>query len=393
MSKLEDLINKLCPNGVQFKSISEVVKINGYKQLGAADLESLKTKNGEIRLLPSSNNHDWYTDKKKANDYLCFGEIFTLGRARNANIKYCKGYFVSSNNVIVESNEPNKVLTRYLYFFVSSHIKDIYVETSTYPKFDHNSFNKLQVPVPPIEVQREIVRILDNFTELEAELKAELEARTKQYEYYRNKLLDFSTGSVGVPRIDKMLAEMCPNGIITYSIGTVCNVFTGGEPPLDCIKGNISDDTHPYAVWGNGKEVYGYSSSYKIDKDAVVISSIGANTGAVYFREAFFTPIIRLKVLIPKDNSLNMRFLYHALATKTIESKSSSVPNMNANEIKKLSVPVPPLEIQEEIVRILDTFSEYVSSISQGLPAEIELRRKQYEYYRDKLLTFKKLEV
>jgi len=198
MSKLKELIEKLCPNGVQFKSISEVVKINGYKQLGAADLESLKTKNGEIRLLPSSNNHDWYTDKKKANDYLCFGEIFTLGRARNANIKYCQGYFVSSNNVIVESNEPNKVLTRYLYFFVSSHIKDIYVETSTYPKFDHNSFNKLQVPVPPIEVQREIVRILDNFTELIAELTAELTARKKQYEYYRDMLLAFNNCSQSV---------------------------------------------------------------------------------------------------------------------------------------------------------------------------------------------------
>jgi len=173
------------------------------------------------------------------------------------------------------------------------------------------------------------------------------------------------------------------------TIGSVCDVLTGGEPPTDCIKGDVSDKEHPFAVWGNGKDVYGYSGSYRIDKDAVVISSIGANTGTVYFHKAFFTPIIRLKVIIPKNDDLNIRYLFHALSATKIESKSSSVPNMNANEIKKLIIAFPSLEEQEQIAGILDRFDSICTDMSSDIPAEIEARKKQYEYYRDKLLTFK----
>ena len=119
-----------------------------------------------------------------------------------------------------------------------------------------------------------------------------------------------------------------------------------------------------------------------------MISSIGANTGAVYYKEAFFTPIIRLKVILPKDNRINARFLFHALSGTTIKSKSSSVPNMNANEIKAIKIPVPPLDVQNRIVNVLDNFEKICSDLNIGLPAEIEARQKQYEYYRDKLLTF-----
>ena len=169
-------------------------------------------------------------------------------------------------------------------------------------------------------------------------------------------------------------------------IGDVCRVITGGEPPVDSQKNQ--DDKHPYAIWGNGKDVYGYSGSYEVEEAATVISSIGANTGAVYFKEGHFTPIIRLKVIVPNDNSLNARFLYYALSSQKIESKSSSVPNMNANEIKRLQIPVPPLSVQEEIVSILDKFNTLTTDITTGLPAEISLRQKQYEHYRDRFLNF-----
>ena len=171
-------------------------------------------------------------------------------------------------------------------------------------------------------------------------------------------------------------------------LGEVCDVITGGEPPVDCIKGENGDDNHCYPVWGNGKDVYGYSASYKVNKDAVAISSIGANTGTVYFRKAFFTPIIRLKVVIPKDDTVNTRYLFHALSAMEIKSKSSSVPNMNASEIKSLKIAVPPIERQVKIAETLDNFDAICSDLNIGLPAEIEARKKQYEYYRDMLLTF-----
>ena len=185
-------------------------------------------------------------------------------------------------------------------------------------------------------------------------------------------------------KLQELIQELCPDGVEFRKLGEVCEIYTGGEPPKDTIKGNVKDVEHPYPVWANGKDVYGYSSTYKIDKDATVISSIGANTGAIYFRRAYFTPTIRLKVLVPKDNNLISKYLYYYLSTVVFVVKSSSVPNMNANEVRKLEIPLPPLEVQNEIVRILDTFTSHAAE----LQAELQARKEQYEYYRNKLLTF-----
>lgn len=185
-------------------------------------------------------------------------------------------------------------------------------------------------------------------------------------------------------KLQELIKELCLEGVEFRKLGEVCEIYTGGEPPKDTIKGDNKDEKHVYPVWANGKEVYGYSSTYKIDKDATVISSIGANTGSIYFRKAYFTPIIRLKVLVPKNNNLISKYLYYYLSTVTFVVKSSSVPNMNANEVKKLEIPLPPLEVQNEIVRILDTFTSHTAE----LQAELQARKEQYEYYRNKLLTF-----
>lgn len=185
-------------------------------------------------------------------------------------------------------------------------------------------------------------------------------------------------------KLQDLIQKLCPEGVEFKRLGEVCEIYTGGEPPKDTIKGNAKDVEHPYPVWANGKDVYGYSSTYKINKDATVISSIGANTGAIYFRRAYFTPTIRLKVLVPKDNNLISKYLYYYLSTVAFVVKSSSVPNMNANEVRKLEIPLPPLEVQNEIVRILDAFTSYAAE----LQAELQARKEQYEYYRNKLLTF-----
>lgn len=168
------------------------------------------------------------------------------------------------------------------------------------------------------------------------------------------------------------------------SLGEVCEIYTGGEAPTKSIKGSMPTDAYIYPIYGNGAEVYGYTDSYRIDKDAVTISSIGANTGTIYFRDAYFTPIIRLKVVIPKSDNLLSRFMYHYLCSMTISSKSSSVPNMNSSDVKKIIIPIPPLSAQKEIVRILDKFTQ----LTAELTAELATRKKQYSYYRETLLSF-----
>ena len=243
-----------------------------------------------------------------------------------------------------------------------------------YPK----DLGVLEIPVPPLSVQQEIVRILDKFTQLEAELKAELETelkcRKQQYEYYRDKLLTSDEKQVEWKKL-----------------GEVMDVYTGGEAPKNLIRGEKPEGNFIYPIYSNGEEIYGFTDSYRIEKDAVTISSIGAKTGTIYFRKAYFTPIIRLKVLVPKNKQiLNSRYVFHYLSNIPIITKKSSVPNINANEVKRIQIPIPPIEEQERIAGILDKFDTLVNSISEGLPREIELRRKQYEYYREKLLSFPK---
>ena len=180
------------------------------------------------------------------------------------------------------------------------------------------------------------------------------------------------------------------------NLGNLCDIFTGGEAPQKHIKGDTPTSDYQYPIYGNGAEIYGYADSYRIGQDAVTISSIGANTGTIYFRKAFFTPIIRLKVVIPKHSWLLPRYLFHYLSSQTINSKSSSVPNMNASDVKKLSIPIPcpnnpekSLAIQSEIVRILDKFT----ALTAELTAELTMRKKQYNYYLDQSLSFKEGEV
>ena len=367
MSKLDELLRELCPDGVKYKKLVDAVSIERGKRVVRSQLSI----SGKYPVYQNSLTPLGYHTDYNYNANTTF--IIVAGAAGEIGFSD-KAFWAADDCFTVVC--PENVLNRYIYHLLLNNQNQLAskVRKASIPRLSRSAIENLVIPIPPLDVQREIVRMLDSYTEsvveLQRQLTAELTARKTQYGYYRNKFLDFES-SVSVK-----------------TIGDICDVVVGGEPPTDCIKGDVRDSTHIYPVWGNGKEVYGYSGTYKIDRDAVVISSIGANTGAVYYKEAFFTPIIRLKVILPKDNRINARFLFHALSGTTIKSKSSSVPNMNANEIKAIKIPVPPIDVQNRIVNVLDNFEKICSDLNIGLPAEIEARQKQYEYYRDKLLTF-----
>jgi type I restriction enzyme S subunit len=378
MNRIEKLIAELCPEGVEWKKLGEVCETQRGRVIS---IEDLKKNIGIYPVYSSQTTNNGEIGKINTFDFDGEFVTWTTDGANAGTVFYRNEKFSITNVCGLIKIVDTKILNyKFLYYWLSIEAKKHVYYGMGNPKLMSNQVKKIPIPLPPLPIQEEIVKILDTFTALEAALEAELEARKKQYEYYRNKLLT---------PVEKD-GRWYLNGVEVEwkKLGEVCEIYTGGEAPKDCIKGVIPDAIYKYPIYANGAEVYGYSKTYLIDKDAVTISSIGANTGAIYYRNAFFTPIIRLKVLVPKFYNLLSRYIFYYLSSINIKSKKSSVPNINADEVRKIPIPIPPLSEQERIVAILDKFDALVNDLTSGLPAEIEARRKQYEYYRNKLLNF-----
>ena len=233
-------------------------------------------------------------------------------------------------------------------------------------------FKKILIPLPPLSVQEEIVRILDKFTTLEAELEAELDCRKRQYEYYRNQLLSFDIINLNDAQVSKI--KVMPLGeIVTIKNGKSYKHLSMGNVP----------------VYGSGG-IMCFVDEYIYNKPSVLIPRKGSLENIFYLEEPFwnvdtiFYTEINDKIIMPK-------FLYYYLLNQHLEklNLAGGVPSLTQKDLNKVLIPIPPLSEQERIVSILDKFDTLVNSISEGLPKEIELRRKQYEYYRELLLSFR----
>lgn len=248
---------------------------------------------------------------------------------------------------------------------------------------------KIKIPIPcpenpkkSLEIQAEIVRILDAFTSLTAELTAELTTRKKQYNYYRDQLLSFENEDVAWKALDD-----------------VFDIFAGGDAPKDALSESETEEFN-IPVLSNGigdKSLYGWTNKAKIEKPSLTISARGT-IGWTSYRDRPFFPIVRLLVLTPKIQ-LNLKYTYYFM--KTIENDykipEAGIPQLTKPMLKDVKIPLPyanntekSLTEQARIVAILDKFDALTNSLSEGLPREIELRQKQYEHYRDMLLSFPK---
>lgn len=234
------------------------------------------------------------------------------------------------------------------------------------------------VPVPPLPVQEEIVRILDKFTaleaELETELEAELEARRKQYEFYRDQLLTF-----GDEVEWKSLGE-----ITTLKRGNVIS------------KKYLREHSGIYPVYSSqtvNDGIFGKINTFDYNGNFLTWTTDGANAGSVFYRSGQFSITNVCGLIDLKSSQILLRFLFYWLrdVAPTYVNTGMGNPKLMSNVMATIRIPVPSLAEQERIVAILDKFDVLVNDISSGLPAELEMRRKQYEYYRDRLLTFKPL--
>ena len=359
MTKLEQLIAELCPDGVEYRKLSEILNI----QRGIRVVKNQLKDTGKYPVYQNSlTPMGYHTDSNfPANT------AFIIGAGAAGEVGYSDVDFWAADDcfcIVCQDDYNSRFLFHYLLsqqdFLLSK------VRKASIPRLSRTVIENLKIPFPPLPVQSEIVRILDNFTELTVELTVELTARKKQYEYYRNILLDVD---------EKVCTVMTIGDIYEFKYGTGNNIPTGGGE---------------YPVYG-GNGIAGYHTEYN-SEDSPVIGHIGAYAGLVKWAAGKHFVTYNGVICKHKNDMVNAKYAYYLLLIQDfLSSQKGAQPFVSYSSLKSPIVKIPPMAEQERIVDILDRFDTLCNDISEGLPAEIEGRRKQYEYYRDKLLTFKEL--
>ncbi|MEI0565151.1 restriction endonuclease subunit S [Brachyspira pulli] len=403
MSNFEDLIKKYCPDSVEYVpigSLMERVKEKGKDDLNIKQVYVVSNMKGIVR---SEDYHDNSIHSDDTSNYTILKQdmfaynpsrlnIGSIGRLKN------KISGLVSPMYVVFSINKSLVDVKYFEYFIKSpkiiNKIDSLKEEGARFRFDYNRWNWINIPLPPIEVQKEIVRILDTFTGYQDCLNEELTLRKKQYEYYRDKLLTFGDNvplkKLGDIAIDIYRGtgikkdEVTEKGIPCVRYG---EIYTKYNIWFDrCFSHTIEENIKNGKYFEYGDVLFAITgeSVKDISKSCVYIGNDKCLAGG---------DIVVLK------HDQNPKYMGYVLSTTNAQIQKSKgkvkskVVHSNVQDISDIIIPVPPLEEQERIVKILDRFDALCNDISSGLPAEIEMRKKQYEYYRDKLLTFKEKKV
>ena len=407
MSKIEELIKKLCPNGVEYKTIGELFDVkNGYTpsknnkyfwengNIPWFRMDDIRT-NGNI--LNDATQHITelaIKNRKFPKDSLIVATTATIGV--HALIK-CD--FVCNQQltcVAIKEKLKNDLNIKFCFYYfdiIDEQCKKIANQGGGMPIVSLEKMKKLVFPVPPLEVQCEIVHILDDFTLLSAELSAELKARKNQYNYYLEKLLCNDKNAK------------------TYKLKELCVFFNGDRGKNYPKVSEMVNKGVPFVNAGDVNRVIDYKNCNKITLEKYnsmngaklrkndILYCLRGSTGKNGIYELDDGTVASSLVAIRVNSIINYKYLYYLL-NSSLERRQryksdtgAAQPNLSVQSISNYEFPVPNMEEQNKIVNILDKFEKLCNDISEGLPAEIEARQKQYEYYRDKLLTFKELKV
>jgi type I restriction enzyme S subunit len=399
MSKLDELLWELCPDGVQVFRLEEIAHyaktridcktISEDNYVGVENLLQNKAGKTKATSVPTTGMVIAY----QKNDIL-IGNIRPY--LRKVWLADCEGG-TNGDVLTVQIEDTEKVLPQFLYYVLSSEKFFLYdIQNSKgakMPRGSKDAVMKFEVPLPPLEVQREIVRMLDSYTEcvveLQRQLTAELTARKMQYEFYRDKLLNFKT-NIAIRKfgsIAKIQRGASPRPIKAY--------ITDSDEGVNWIKiGDVKPGTKYITDTEEKITAEGARKSRYVKEGDFILSN----------SMSFGRPYIVKKPGCIHDGWLSISefsnvylpdFLYHLLSSSKYQSvmkqKASfggAIQNLNADIVKDLDMPIVPMDVQKRVVSVLDNFDSICSDLNIGLPAEIEARQKQYEYYRDKLLTF-----
>ncbi|MDU5656241.1 MAG: restriction endonuclease subunit S [Cutibacterium avidum] len=366
-------------NAVEKEKQPKVIKYHYYL---ASELKPLIVDGGNVKLLTTNESDIWTTEELVQNN-ISEGEIIAIPWGGNPIVQYYKGKFVTADNRIATSNNTKILDNKFLYYFLLSKL-DVISSFYRGSGIKHPSMYhvlEMLIPIPPLPVQTEIVKILDTLTALTSELTSELTLRRKQYEYYREKLLNIDEmnkvielGDVGPVRMCKRILknQTASSGDIPfYKIGTF------GKKPDAYISNELFQEY---------KQKYSYPK-----KGDILISASGTIGRTVIFdgENSYFQD--SNIVWIDNDETLVLnKYLYHFYKiAKWGIAEGGTIQRLYNDNLKKVKISIPPLKEQQRIVSILDKFEALTNSITEGLPLAIEQSQKRYEYYRELLLSFK----
>lgn len=387
MSKLEELIQQYCPDGVEYVKLGDFAT-QWYRGAGIKKDEISQEgipciRYGEIHTIYKI----WFdkcishTDEAKqpSKKYADYGDILFAITSEDIpfignSVAYMgKERIMVGGDIVVMKHTQNPKYISYALSTIDAvgqkgkgKVKSKVVHTNV------PSLKEIVIPVPPLPVQEEIVRILDTFTELQAELQAELQKRLQQYNYYRDNLLSNGGNNAEYLAIPEFAELKAGKAIKATELSS------------------IMDENHSYPCFG-GNGIRGFIKKASHNGDYAIIGRQGALCGCVNWASGEFYATEHAVVCTPRFN-VSSRYLYHLFTVADLNQYKSqgAQPGLSVQRLNELVFPIPSIVEQQRIVSILDRFDSLTTDLTQGLPAEIEKRRQQYEYYRDKLLTFKR---
>lgn len=423
MSRLDDLIHKLCPNGVEYQHFEDVCDvITDYTAAGsfkdiANNVKYIKSPS-YAQLIRTTDLKNGFSDNSKfvyvdehAYKYLwrvqLNEESIILPNVGNCGEVYytTPSKFPYENNVL----GPNSILVRstsvnmrfLFYLFQSKQFQmqlSKITSTTGQTKFNKTNLRKTILPIPPLEVQQEIVRLLDDFTaktaKLQTELNKEYEARKKQYEYLKNKMFSFDKLSAEISKLETYFPNI-RNGFV----GTATPYFTTEKEGVRYLKGTnihdgvISDNDYCYIT----REFHEKHIKSELKNNDILMVQSGHVGECAVVDKQYIGSNCHALIIMSNNGKCSSKYVvhyFHTIKGKRQLSKittGGTIKHILASDIKKVKIPFPTVEKQKAIVETLDKLEIYYNSIQLCLLDELESRQKQYEYYRDKLLTFKEL--
>ena len=416
MSRLRELMEELCPNGVEYKKLGDVgtlVRGKRFVKNDFADIGVPAIHYGEMYTYYGISSSEAKTkiraEISSKMRYAQTNDVIIVGAGETVEDIGIGVAWLGKDDVAVHDacyifrHNMNPIYVSYLLRTESYHklIKK-YITTGKISSISAQGLAKAIIPVPPLEIQNEIVKLLDSFTELTTELTAELTAeltlRKKQYNFYRDSLLSFVRVDDTIVQTDRQtdrqVQRISKFGLLrkTFDVewktlGEVCGLKAGTAISASCIREQKNDVYKTPCYGGNG--LRGYVQEVNHYSDAPLIGRQGALCGNVCFAKAPYYATEHAVIVDGKKN-FNNRFLFHVLVNMNLGQykTAGAQPGLSVKRLNKVKIAIPKLEIQNSIANILDRFDTLCNDLTSGLPAEIAARKKQYEHYRDRLLTF-----